>query len=138
MGGEHRFGWSGGHPPQLGRHVGGARMTTYAGQWGPEAIINSAGRAQPSAAVTLYESDGTTLATRYTSRTKAATASNPWTADARGNVSFFADPAAYVLSVNIDGAVTTLPITVDMDPAEAATDTDVARRSVVSALFLGG
>lgn len=97
-------------------------MATYAGRYDEPLIRKAGNRLAPPAdgtTVLVYESDGVTVATLYTGRTKTATASNPVEVDASGNLEFFADPGTYVLSIREDGSeVAADTVTVFNDPAE--------------------
>lgn len=95
---------------------------TFAGRYGPEPCLTPTGALLKDTAVTVYQSDGTTPATLYTTRTKSATAANPVDTDSRGNLTFYADPGDYVL--DIDGS--TVSITVPVDTIEVAQDSDLA------------
>lgn len=64
----------------------------------------------------MYGRGSTTLATLYTSRTKATAAANPFVTDSAGNGVFFADPGEYDLSVGSS----TIAVTVPVDPFETA------------------
>lgn len=75
-----------------------------AGQWGPEGIIDAYGNALSGAVVTVYYSDTTTLATLYADIDKTA-GSNPVTVDGDGNLTFFALPGTYYISVASNGVV---------------------------------
>lgn len=100
-------------------------MATYAGRYDEPLLKYAGGRLVPAteATVTVYKSDGETLATLYTSRSKVTEAANPLTPDSFGNLQFFADPGAYVLSVAEDSIVQdTHGVTVPFDPAEVPTD----------------
>lgn len=93
-------------------------MATYAGQYGPEALLFTNGAPVLDATVTVYQEDGTTLATLYTSHTKGATTANPTTTDSYGNLTFYADPGRYVLNISTATVTRTLPVNVEPDPAE--------------------
>lgn len=98
-------------------------MATFAGRYDEPLLKYAGGRLVPatSATVTVYESDGTTVAILYTSRTKAVTASNPVSPDGFGNLQFFADPGTYVLSVVENSTVQdTHEVAVPFDPEEVA------------------
>lgn len=95
---------------------------TFAGQYGPDAVVTLSGAPQPNAEVTVLNADGSTLATVYTDRTKGTTAANPVVSDSAGNLRFFANPGQYVLSVTIGAASKTFNIVVPLDPAELGTD----------------
>lgn len=69
---------------------------TYAGQYGPEALIDVNGTPLVSQSVQVNVAGGG-AATIYTSRTKGSTAANPTTADAYGNLTVYADPGRYDL-----------------------------------------
>lgn len=93
---------------------------TYAGRY-DEPLLKYVGRGRlvpaVDAEVTVYESDGVTLATLYTDRTKATTGTNPIGPDENGNLEFFADPGTYVLSVVEDEVVQrTDTVVVSPDP----------------------
>lgn len=96
-------------------------MTTYvfAGQWGPEALINTASSVYLSTAFTVFLAGTTTPATLYADRTKGSTVSNPGrTTDAKGNASFFTDPGLYDIAVL--GVVVLPAVRVDADDADVA------------------
>lgn len=99
---------------------------TFAGQFGPEAIVTLSGAPQPLAEVTVYEADGSTLATLYTDRSKGDTAGNPVVTDALGNLQFYAEPSRYVLSVVVGTTTRTFNVHVDPDPADIESNTDAA------------
>lgn len=82
-----------------------------AGLWGPQPFLSSTtARPLVNTAFTVYKRDGTTLATIYTTRTKAVSTANPTSTDAYGNGYFFADPGDYVISCNgVTQNVTVLP-----------------------------
>ena len=90
---------------------------TFAGHYGPFTFDNVAGSPVPSAPVSVYLVGTTTLASLYTSRSKATAAANPTATDSRGNVSFFADPGDYDVLCN----GTTLTVSVPIDPSEIGT-----------------
>lgn len=90
--------------------------TASAGLWGPEAIMSATGpipQASLPLPVSVYQSDGTTLASLYTSQTKAAAGPNPVNTDAYGNLTFYTDPGIYVLSVNVGGILSTRTVQVN-------------------------
>lgn len=91
---------------------------TLAGQYGPDTVVSLTGAPQPSAEVTVYNSDGTTLATLYTDRSKNTTAANPVVTDTAGNLQFFAAPDRYVLSVTVASVTRTFNVHVLPDPAD--------------------
>lgn len=86
--------------------------TAFAGLFGPDAILGQNGAPAPTTAVTVYQSDGTTLATLYTSQTKVTTASNPVNTDNYGNLTFYTDPGIYVLSFIVGGVASTKTVEV--------------------------
>lgn len=88
----------------------------FAGQF-LDALLATPIALLPAQAVTVKKLDATN-ATLYTSRTKATTAANPATTDSSGNLSFFADPGQYNLSVTIGSTTTTTLVTVPVDPSE--------------------
>jgi len=59
--------------------------------------IDLAGDALENIEVTVYESDGTTLATIYSNRTGGGTLANPITTGSTGLVQFWANPGTYVV-----------------------------------------
>lgn len=91
-----------------------------AARFNPQGVIDEIGRAQSGAAITLLESNGLTLATRYLDSSRTSIGPNPWAADGSGNFTFFADPGDYVLSVMVGGSTTSFAITVSNVPAEDA------------------
>jgi hypothetical protein len=86
--------------------------TTYAGLFGPDAILSASGVPVPDTGVTVYQSDGTTSATLYTDETKTTTTANPVFTDAYGNLTFYVDPGLYVLSFTVGGVATTKTVMV--------------------------
>lgn len=91
----------------------------YAGLYGPAPFLSATtGRPLAGAVFTVYNRDGVTLSSLYTSRTKAVAASNPTTTDIYGNGSFWADPGDYYISCE---GVTLGPFTIAEDPAELYT-----------------
>jgi hypothetical protein len=90
-------------------------MATFAGQYGPEALISvTSGAPLIGQSVTVNVAGGG-AATIYTSRTKGATATNPVVADSYGNLTFWADPGRYDLVF----AGRTITVEVVPDYAEA-------------------
>ncbi len=79
----------------------------YAGFYGPEAILDQTSKVVYGLSVTVYESNGTTVASLYTDETMATAAANPTTTDSLGNLLFFALPALYVLAFSLNGVATT-------------------------------
>ena len=84
----------------------------YAGQYGPETILDQTSKEAASASVTVYESNGSTLASLYTDQTMATASANPVTTDTLGNLAFFATPGVYILSFSIGGVATTRTVQV--------------------------
>lgn len=74
---------------------------------------------------TVYQSDGVTVATLYTDRTKATTAPNPITTDNYGNGSFYADPGIYIVSC----LGVTIAVEVTQDQAETSVNGTAATLS---------
>lgn len=73
----------------------------FAGCYSGQAISALTGRPLPTTAYSVYTTSAlSTLATLYTSRTKAVTTTNPNVSDPYGNVVFFSDPGDYWLSIN--------------------------------------
>jgi hypothetical protein len=75
----------------------------------------------PGAVVYVYtDSAGTVLATLYTDDTKATTTTNPVSVDARGNLTFFAEPGLYYIKAVVNGnAQALLAVEAPGDPREA-------------------
>ncbi len=95
---------------------------TYAGRYNEVFQVNGRTVTSTSESVAVYEAGTSTLATLYTSRTKAATATNPVEVSS-GNLAFYAEPGLYDLvykSQRISG-VAVLP-----DPLESP-DTYLAK-----------
>ena len=92
----------------------------FAGLFGPDAILSAAGVPVTSTPVTVYQSDGTTVATLYTDQNKGTTASNPVNTDAFGNLAFYTNPGLYILSFTVGGVPTTKVVMVDPWYADAA------------------
>jgi hypothetical protein len=91
---------------------------TLAGQYGPDTVVSLTGAPQPGAEVTVYTSDGSTLAVLYTDRSKNTTAGNPVVTDSNGNLVFYTDPGLYVLSVTVASVTRTFNVHVSPDPAD--------------------
>lgn len=94
----------------------------YAGQY-TEAIQATAASGfvvnLPSLPVNVYQVGTTTAVTLYTSRTKGTTASNPVSTDAKGNLTFYADPGQYdIVFTPTGGTAQRISILVPQDPAE--------------------
>lgn len=95
------------------------------GQWGPEPFLDLRGRPRTDITATVYEPDGTTLATLYADQSGTTALANPLPTgvatttaglDVRGNGSFYAEPGPYVLVVARGGTeVYRSPITVAAD-----------------------
>lgn len=109
-------------------------MTDFAGRY-DEALLRTHGNggltyAMTDASVTVFESDGSTVATIYTGRDKATEDDNPTSPDSGGNLEFFADPGTYVIEVAVGSSVVrTDTVVVPVDPADAIleiADADVA------------
>lgn len=96
-----------------------------AGRYGPEALIDTSGTPLPLQSCTVTTSPGGVAATIYTSKTKVTTTSNIVLTDGSGNLSFFADPGDYTITTVVNGDVSTLSVTVPIDPGEAAQDSDM-------------
>ena len=84
----------------------------YAGLFGPDTILGSNSIEAANLAVTVYESNGSTVATLYTDQTMATTAANPVNTDNLGNLEFYAVPGLYVLSFSLSGVATTRSVLV--------------------------
>lgn len=76
---------------------------TFAGQWGPEAVIDHRGNAQLGALCYVYNHGTDTLATLWDTRDKNTEADNPVEVDSKGNLKLFADPGLYRAEVYRDG-----------------------------------
>lgn len=99
----------------------------------PQQVIDLHGEAQFGAVLSLFESDGTTLATRWADADRGAAAANPWHIDSLGNAAFLADPGSYVLSIDVGGTATEFATTVPVDPADAALASDVTAGDAANA-----
>lgn len=89
-------------------------MAEFAGQWGPEGLEYPNGQHAALASFRVNTTEGD-LVPLYTDRDKAVTIPNPGQSDEFGNLSFFAEPGGYVLTVN---DMFIFPITVPINPAE--------------------
>lgn len=107
--------------------------TTYCGMYGPISLAaGSPLSALSSTTVTVYESDGSTVATIYAGGASGSGLSNrgpargtplsggQLTTDAYGTVQFFADPGLYVLSFLVGGTTTTRIVEVHPDYTDSA------------------
>jgi hypothetical protein len=63
-----------------------------------DVVIDLSGNALDNVEVTIYENDGTSVATIYSGKTGGSPITNPITTDATGLVSFYAEPGEYILS----------------------------------------
>ena len=84
----------------------------YAGLYGPDVILGSNSLEANNLAVTVYESDGKTVASLYTDATMATAGANPVSTDNLGNLEFYALPGLYVLSFSLSGVATTRSVLV--------------------------
>ncbi len=114
---------------------------TFAGQF-VETILDGQIALNPGKTVSVKLVGTSTLATIYTDRTKADTTTNPVTIDAKGNLSFFADPGQYDLRMLTNGVEgTPVTVTVPIDPEDAAQDIDITaldtRIDVLETGFVG-
>src|SRR3712207_1957017 len=97
---------------------------TYAGHY-VEALIDTEGDALASVPVKVYVAGTSTLATLYTSRPRATTASNPATTSSSGNLRVYLDPGAYELRVVLSGVEQDRkPMPVFANPAEVDAKVD--------------
>lgn len=80
-------------------------MATYAGRFGPETLLDGQAVLLPLREVRIVMAGTSTLATLYTDRTKAVEAANPVLTDAKGNLTFFAEPGDYEGSLITNGVV---------------------------------
>ena len=115
-------------------------MTTFAGQFGPYTLIDTAGNSQAAATVTVRNAANAANVTVYASRTKTALA-NPLPTgvatgaagvDASGVVTFWVDPGNYTVRVLVGATTTEYPVTVDADPVEVSTAYDAAGSSAAA------
>ena len=99
------------------------------GQWGPEPFLDRRGRPLTVLTISVYETDGTTLATLYDDQSGTTTLANPLPIgvptteaglDVRGNGSFYAEAGPYELVAVRDGLeVYRSPITISVDTVTA-------------------
>jgi hypothetical protein len=85
----------------------------YAGLYGPQTILDQTSKEAANIDVTVYESNGSTVASLYTDQTMGTAAANPAVTDTLGNLKFFAAPGEYVLAFSIGGVATSQTVTVD-------------------------
>lgn len=101
----------------------------YAGQYNPNVPVlpDQLLLPLPGRQVVVRSADDASLATLYTSRTKAVAAPNPVSIDGDGNLTFFTAPGQYTLHLLLDGGIEGVGqlVTVDIDPLEASTDEDI-------------
>ncbi len=76
----------------------------YAGKY-QQVLLDQNGNLATGVAVTVFLADGVTLATLYTDQTMAATAANPVSTDAVGNLVFFTQPGSYIFSATLNGVL---------------------------------
>lgn len=107
----------------------------FAGQWGPEPIVDRFGNAVYSATFRVLTTGGAE-ATVYTDRTKATTVSQPLDVDGEGNATFYAVPGRYTVELTAGGSVTLFPVGVvpDAEDVESAADID-ARFAATGRVF---
>jgi hypothetical protein len=87
--------------------------TAFAGLFS-NAILSSTGVPVVTTPVTVYQSDGTTVATLYAGYDKTGgTGPNPLDTDAYGNLVFYADPGEYVLGFTVASTPVTVPTVVN-------------------------
>jgi hypothetical protein len=87
--------------------------TAFAGIFGPDAILSGTGTPVASTPVTVYQSDGSTVANLYTDQTHSVGAANPVSTDTLGNLVFYTWPGEYVLSFLVSGVPTTKVVEVN-------------------------
>lgn len=85
--------------------------TTYAGQF-YDTILAANTMPVVNTAVTVYQSDGSTVATLYTDQTRGTGLSNPVSTDSFGNLGFYTNPGIYVLSLTVAGSPSTKTVEV--------------------------
>lgn len=78
----------------------GGYQFARAGRYGPEAVLDARGNALVGALVSVYYSDGSTLATLWDDETRLQTVANPTNVGGDGNLWFWADPGEYVIDVS--------------------------------------
>lgn len=86
-----------------------------------ENVTNRQGYPQRNLGVSVYPRGSSVLATLYADRLKASSLANPTATDAKGNLSFYANPGDYDLVFVGDTAL--YPITIQPDPAEIDAET---------------
>ena len=87
-------------------------MTVYAGRYGPDNFVDPYGN--PVKNTPFEVRQGGVLSTLYIDRDRTSTAANPGMSDALGNITFYAEPGFYDVTVG----QTTLSLVVVPDPAE--------------------
>lgn len=103
---------------------------TYAGLFGPEALIDDQGRPMTSATIDVFTHGTTTHAAIYKDRLRATALANPVPTgvdgrtagqglDGYGNLSFFADPGVYDLQITSARGVRVVEIEIEADPQES-------------------
>jgi len=94
--------------------------TAFAGAYGAWALAaGSPLLPMQNEGVTVYETDGVTLATIYTDRTRATIiAGSEVVTDLNGTFGFYADPGLYVLGINLAGSVYHIPVSIAPDYAD--------------------
>ena len=98
---------------------------TYAGQYGPQLMtalgLAAATKTLISQSVHVYQVGTTTAVTLYTDRTKGTTDTNPVSADANGNLTFFADPGQYdIVFTPTGGTQQRLTVSVPLDNSDVS------------------
>lgn len=108
-------------------------MATYAGLYGPVALLDDAGNVQPTATVTIRDAADAVNATVYADRTRGPL-SNPLPkgvltgtpgVDLDGVVIFYADPGRYVMEVEVGSTQTQYPIQVYSEEGDTDLSTQV-------------
>lgn len=88
-------------------------MTVYAGLYGPVGYEYPSGQHAASVAYRVTTSEGADIVL-YTSKSKSVTKPNPSVTDEFGNISFYANPGEYEISVN-DGDPFTISVPLHPD-----------------------
>ena len=92
----------------------------HAGQYGPESFLFPDGSPPGSSTATVRDSEGE-LVTLYSDRDRSDTVANPTELDELGNLTLWAEPGAYVLTIDGGHGVATFSIVVPVDPADVST-----------------
>lgn len=91
----------------------------FAGLFSDE-VLDTNGKAARSKVVSVYEDDGTTLATLWSDRAKTVSLAQPISTSTRGNLRFYTDPGEYKLQAA--GSTFQVDVSVPVDPTEAVSE----------------